>query len=487
MFEVNVRARPLAQFVELVGAGRIEGIARLAEAARARLGERAVWNVNSTAAGGGVAEMLRSLLCYCRGLGVDVRWAVMDAPPEFFAITKRLHNALHDDAGDGGPLGPAEHELYVRTTRENAITLASMVRHGDVVICHDPQTAGMIQPLVERGVVVTWRCHIGYDHGGRRVDEGWTFLRPYLEHVPIAVFSRDAYVPSWMPRTRAVVLPPNIDPFSVKNAWMSDTAVSAILRQAGLVLGPPEPASALFVRDDGTTGQVLRTAYVVREGPPPREEARLVVQVSRWDRMKDHRGVLEAFARIACAPGNEDVELVLAGPSVLGVADDPEGPEVFREVEAAWRVLPEPVRRRAHLAQLPMNDVDENAAIVNALQRHATVIVQKSLREGFGLTVTEAMWKGRPVVASAVGGIQDQIRDGIDGLLVRQPHDAAETAAAIDKILRDADLARRLGASGRARVCSDYLSVASLERWAELLRVLLEGTGVAHASQIQTA
>lgn len=477
MFQLEVSARAVSPFVELVGAPRVEGIVRLAEATKMLLGGRAVWNVNSTAAGGGVAEMLRALLRYCRGLGVDVRWAVLEAAPDFFAVTKRLHNALHDDLGDGGLLGPIERAVYDRATEENARELMQLVKPDDIVICHDPQTAGLIAPLAAHGALVVWRCHIGYEHRGRRVDEGWAFLRPYLENVPLAVFSREAYAPSWLQGKRTFVLPPNIDPFSVKNEWLAAPSISAILRQAGLVEGAPEESSAIFVRDDGSIGHVIRRAEVVREGGPAREDVPLLVQVSRWDRMKDHLGVLDAFARLALQPDALRSELVLAGPSVRGVADDPEGPDVFQEIEHAFRALPEPIRRRVHIVQVPMDDVEENAAIVNALQRHSAVIIQKSLREGFGLTVTEAMWKRRPIVASAVGGIVDQIRDGVEGLLVYEPRNADETATAIRRVLRDQELAKRMGDAAHERACRDYTSIASLERWGELLRVLI-GTAI---------
>ncbi len=476
-------ARAVGPFVELVGAPRVEAIVRLAEATNALLQGRAVWNVNSTAAGGGVAEMLRALLRYCRGLGVDVRWAVLEGAPDFFVVTKRLHNALHDDPGDHGALAANEREIYDRVTRENVAALTKLVRPEDILICHDPQTAGLIAPLAAHGAHVVWRCHIGYEHPGRHVDQAWAFLRPYLEDVPVAVFSREAYAPAWLPRKRTVVLPPNIDPFSVKNEWIAAPSISAILRQAGLVQGTPDADAAFFVRDDGSIGHVIRRADVVSESGPPREDAPLVVQVSRWDRMKDHQGVLDAFARLALQPEAIRAELVLAGPSVRGVADDPEGPQVFQEVEAARRALPDEIRRRVHLVQLPMEDVEENAAMVNALQRHAAVIVQKSLREGFGLTVTEAMWKSRPVVASAVGGIQDQIRDGVEGLLVYEPRNADETATAIRRVLRDAPLATRLAEAGHERACRDYTSIASLERWAELLKLLMTSATVAPTAE----
>jgi trehalose synthase len=188
--------------------------------------------------------------------------------------------------------------------------------------------------------------------------------------------------------------------------------------------------------------------------------------------MKDPVGVLEGFVQCVAPEIHGKAHLVLAGPGLHTVADDPESAEVFATVERAWRAVPEDVRRVLHLARLPMEDLDENAAIVNALQRHAAVIVQKSLREGFGLTVTEAMWKGRPVVASAVGGIEDQIQDGTDGLLLRSPADRAEFGAAVRRVLADDALARRLGEAARQHVLDKCLVLQGLRHWAELIELL---------------
>jgi trehalose synthase len=185
--------------------------------------------------------------------------------------------------------------------------------------------------------------------------------------------------------------------------------------------------------------------------------------------MKDPLGVIRGFAHHLASVAGDSVHLVLAGPALHAVADDPEGAEVFAQVQSTWRALPEPLKRAVHLALLPMADPEENAAIVNALQRHATVVVQKSLQEGFGLTVTEAMWKHRPVVASAVGGIQDQIRDGVDGILLRRPADLPEFAAALRRVLTDRAFARRLGAAAHARVLDNYLPVSILWRLADLI------------------
>jgi trehalose synthase len=196
------------------------------------------------------------------------------------------------------------------------------------------------------------------------------------------------------------------------------------------------------------------------------------VQVSRWDRLKDPLGVLAGFAEHVRA--DEAPHLVLAGPDVTAVADDPEGAEVLAEVQAAWEGLPRAVRRRVHLALLPMGDTDENAVIVNALQRRADVVVQKSLAEGFGLTVSEAMWKGRPVVASDVGGIQDQIEDGRTGRLV-EAHDLAAFGARVSELLADPHGAERLGAAAQARVRDHFLGPRHLGQYVELLERVLRG------------
>jgi trehalose synthase len=475
MIDVNVPARSMERFADLVPRERLAGLEQMAAEVRRLLGPRAVWHINSTAAGGGVAEMLRSLLRYARGLGVQTRWLVVEGPPEFFRITKRLHNALHDAVGDGSPLGPEEAQIYERVLHDNAVALDAFVREGDVVICHDPQTAGLIPRLMQRGALVAWRCHIGHEQRGVEVDRGWDFLRKYIEAVPVGVFSRSAYAPPWLPNTRTTVLRPTIDPFSAKNRAVDEATARAILYDVGLVGGERGAGVSTFVRDDESVGRIDRRAEVLRLGPAPAWETPLVVQVSRWDRMKDPQGVLEGFVHHVVGSCARNAELVLAGPSVRSVADDPEGAQVLAEVESAWRALPDSLRQRAQLAQLPMDDGEENAAIVNALQRHATIIVQKSVREGFGLTVTEAMWKGRPVVASAVGGIKDQIENGVDGLLLADPHDLAGFGAAITRLLEDDALAQRLGEVGRRRVLESSLSVASLEHWAKLVRSLLGG------------
>jgi trehalose synthase len=472
VFEVHVAARSIQPFAEIVGQERIRYLVKVADDLRESTAKRTIWNVNTAAGGGGVAEMLRSFLRYSRGLGIDVRWLVFEGPPQFFRITKRVHNALHGSAGDGSPLGPEQAAVYRRVTSENAVAIDAIVRPGDLVVCHDPQTAGLIPHLIGRKVQAIWRCHIGHEqHGEEEVERGWAFLRPYLEDVPLAVFHRAEYPPPWLRRKRTIVLPPTIDPFSAKNRAMDESTVRAILATVGLVEGD-SAGTPSFVRDDGSTSRVTREADVVRSGRPAAWDTPLVVQVSRWDTIKDPAGVLAGFARFVAPEAPRGAELVLAGPNVTAVADDPEGAKVFADLQQTWLALPAAVRRMVHLAMLPMDDDEENAAIVNALQRHAAVIVQKSLMEGFGLTVTEAMWKRRPVIASAVGGIQDQIRDGVDGLLVKDPADLEEFAGLVRRVLLDDRLAQTLGDAAMERVRDEYLSINALERWAEVFRDL---------------
>jgi len=460
---VQIKTRSLERFVPIVGQTPVDEVHHAASVLARRLGGRVVWNVSSTAAGGGVAEMLQSLLGYVRSTDVDARWLVIQGSAEFFRMTKRLHHALHGARGDGSSLGGAEHDVYMAILRQNAIELRGQIMPGDVVILHDPQTAGLAPALLEVGTYVLWRCHIGADHQNAETALGWQFLQPYLDNVKRMVFSRDTYVPERYRDGRAVVIQPSIDIFSAKNADFDENTTRSILVHVGLIEGPSPSSRHLgFTRSDDTPGRVERRADIVRLGRATEWETPLVVQVSRWDPLKDMTGVLRAFAALVEQHAGLDADLVLAGPNVHAIADDPEGPAVFAEVLRAFREQPQAIRAHIHLAMLPTADIEENAAIVNALQRHATVVVQKSLHEGFGLTVTEAMWKSRPVVASAVGGIRDQIEDEVSGLLVHDPTDLRAFAIAIHRAITDPALASRLGRCAHERVLQHFLALRHL-------------------------
>jgi trehalose synthase len=439
------------------------------------LASRTFWNVNSTAQGGGVAEMLRSLIGYARGGGSDARWVVIDGNPEFFRVTKRVHNRLHGHDGDGGALGDYERAAYERCTQANAELLAQRVSASDVVLLHDPQTAGMIPRMLETGAAVIWRSHVGIDPPNDLAREAWSFLMPYVEQAHAYVFSQADYVWDGLDRAKLTVIAPSIDAFAPKNHAMAFTTVTAVLRASGLAADRyHRHPRALFERLDGTVGRVESKASLVEEQQLWLDRP-LLVQVSRWDRLKDPSGVLAAFVEHVHAEDDEP-HLVLAGPDVTAVADDPEGKEVFEEVHAFWEGLPRRARRRVHLALLPMADADENAVIVNALQRRADVLAQKSLAEGFGLTVAEAMWKGRPVVASSIGGIREQIEDGRTGHLV-QPTDLRGFGERVSELFNDPHAAERMGEAAQTRVRELFLGPRHLGQYVDLLERVLAGRG----------
>ena len=469
---VDVAVTPLApeRFRDVLSAESLASFERTITRGRALMDGRTLWTVNSTARGGGVAEMLRSLIGYVRGAGLDARWVVIGGDAEFFRVTKRLHNRLHG-SDDGSRLGEQERAVYERRCAAEAELLAQRLGPGDVVLLHDPQTAGMIPRLLATELPVIWRAHIGLDRPNDVVRDAWHFLIPYVERAHAYVFSRPTYAWEGLDRAKVTVIAPSIDAFSPKNQAMSFTGVTAVLRAAGLAADHHHGSRAVFERLDGSVGRVQRAARVIEERAL-RLDAPLVTQVSRWDRLKDPLGVLAGFVEHVRA--DEEPHLVLAGPDVTAVDDDPEGAEVLADVEAAWRGLPRAARRRVHLALLPMEDPDENAVIVNALQRRADVVVQKSIAEGFGLTVAEAMWKGRPVVATSVGGIQDQIEDGSTGLLVA-PHDLSAFGERVGDLLADPHAAERMGAAAWARVRDLFLGPRHLGQYVDLLERVLDG------------
>ena len=486
LHEVEVQALDPRRLEELIGPERAAQFEQTAAAARSGLQGRRIVNVNSTATGGGVAELLQTLLAYVRGVGVDARWVVIEGDPAFFEVTKRLHNHLYGSAGDGGPLGPEARAIYERTLHENVGELLSFIQPDDIVLLHDPQTAGLAAAARTAAARVVWRCHIGRDTPNPATELGWQFLSQYLDPVDAFVFTRAEFAPDWIERDRLHVITPSIDPFGAKNGPLSPPEARAILQYVGLLGGNSDGTLATFRRRDGSPGRIDRRVDILQTGPPPAPETPLVVQLSRWDRIKDMLGVLHAFAEYV--DRSFDAHLMLVGPEVNGVTDDPEGGAVLDECIAAWRDLPRSSRTRIHLACVPMNDPDEAAIIVNALQRHATVVTQKSLAEGFGLTVVEAMWKHRPVVASRVGGIADQIVDGTDGLLIDDPGDLEGFGAAINRLLGDRDLAARIAANAYERAHRDFLGDSHLEHYADLFASMLatdarDGTAHAHTER----
>ena len=468
MTEVDTGSRDVERLARLAGPRQAELVRDAVKRGRARLAGRAVVNVNSTARGGGVAEMLLPLVAYARGAGIDCRWLVIEGDPEFFSITKRIHNRLHGAPGDGGPLDADQRAAYERTLAENYEELRERIGPRDVVILHDPQTAGLAPMLADRGNPVIWRCHVGVDNPNELARSAWRFLEPFVARADRVVFSRRQFAWGVIAPARRAIIAPSIDPLAPKNQDLENGAAAAILHAAGLRAG--SGGKPVFDRLDGSRGTVRSRARLYEDGPLTQAD-RYVLQVSRWDDLKDPLGVIEGFAAHV-APAT-DAHLVYAGPDVTAVSDDPEGADVLRAACRRRAALPDAIRQRVHLALLAMDDLQENAAVVNALQRTAAVVVQKSLAEGFGLTVAEAMWKARPVVASNIGGIGDQIEHRRSGLLLDDPADLGSYGAAVRVLLEDGALAASLGRTARERVRERFLGTHSLIDYLALIEPLI--------------
>src|SRR5215210_3525957 len=252
---VDVPPHPPERFESVVEPEAFERVVEGVRKSRELLGDRTIWNVNSTSKGGGVVELLIPLLGYAKGAGVDARWAVVDGNEEFFKVTKRLHNHLHGFEGDGGPLGAAERKAYEDALEENAQWLAEQVKENDVVILHDPQTAGLVGPMKRTCAKVVWRCHIGVDKPSDIARGAWDFLRPDVEEADAYVFSRDAFVWEDLDSERVKIIAPSIDAFSAKNQELDAANVEAILAAAGIVEG--DASGATFNRGDGSEDEVV--------------------------------------------------------------------------------------------------------------------------------------------------------------------------------------------------------------------------------------
>lgn len=373
----------------IVGKSYIEELRMLA----GRLSGKTIQNINSTFVGGGVAEILSRLVPLMNQLGVDTRWQIISGEAPFFTVTKKFHNALH---GKAEAISDDDFSLFLETTNRN---LSQIDFSGDVLFIHDPQPAALIAKKADIGKKWIWRCHIDISQPDTRV---WEFLKQFVVNYDAAIFSSPNFAQQ-LP-IRQFFAPPSIDPLSDKNRELPAEVVSGVLAKYGLNQDKP-----------------------------------LILQVSRFDRLKDPLGVIKAFDLVR---KNFACQLVLAGGTA---SDDPESGEVLEEVRERADGNPD-----IHILDIPPgSDID-----INALQRAASIIMQKSLREGFALTITEALWKAKPVVASAVGGIPLQVRDKLTGLLC---HSIEGAAYALRQILANPDYGRWLGRNGREHVRQHFL------------------------------
>ena len=405
MTPVQVATRvPLDDYSGVVGAGEIDEMRALAKP----LSGRTVQMVNSTAVGGGVAEMLNRLVPLAEELGLNIRWEVMTGGDDFFEVTKAFHNALH---GEPYHPEPAHFEIFRAYNEQN---VKRIPLDAEFVIIHDLQPAGLIEARQQKAGRWIWRCHIDLSHPNPSV---WSFLESYVSQYDGAIFSSPQFA-------RQLPIPqhlfyPAIDPLSEKNRELEPEFIMQIL-----------------------------TRYSIDPLRP------ILTQISRFDRLKDPVGVVRAYRIVR---RYFDCQLVLAGGSAT---DDPEGAEVLKEVKRAAEDDPD-----IKVLELPPWAPLE----VNALQRASSVVIQKSLREGFGLTVSEALWKKKPVVASAVGGIPNQVIHKHTGLLA---HSVEGTAYQIRYLLSHPEIAARLGEQGHAHVMENFLITQNLKRYLTLFLAL---------------
>ncbi|ODS00751.1 glycosyl transferase family 1 [Methyloceanibacter methanicus] len=458
----------------------VRGLRQEAESRLAGLDGRRMVMVNSTAQGGGVAEMLPPLLTILRELGVDTRWLVIETQDHaFFRLTKTLHNLIH---GAGDPnLGALDQAVYDRVSAENAAAIEDFLNPGDVLVVHDPQPMGAGALLRERmDIAAIWRCHIGLDRETAETRAAWAFLDPYLKPYDHAVFTAPEYIPSVL-AGRATIIHPAIDPLSHKNRHLQVhdlvgiLANSALIKPWGPVITPAYPEPAKRLQADGDWAPATEPEDFGLLFRP------IVTQVSRWDRLKGFLPLIEGFVllkrRIEARTDLDEhhlralqlVRLVLAGPDPASVDDDPEGKEVLSELCGAYTSLPPHLQADIALLSLPMSSKANNALIVNALQCCSDIVVQNSIQEGFGLTVTEPMWKRAAVMGSSAVGIKQQVRPDLDGLLIKNPEDPGEVADGLDQLLRDATKRAALGRSARQRVHDNFLVFSQVKSWLELL------------------
>ena len=478
MTEVTVRqvrdeSSPLERLALLLEPDRAERLRAYAESARRVLGDRTVWTVNAAASGDDVAELLFGLLADGPSSVIDTRSVVLDGDPAFSRIAKRMHNFLRGSVGDAGRLDDPERQHYEAVLATNLARMAEQVRPGDLVLLHDAPTAGLAPGLRDLGAQVIWLSHMATGMANRVTETGWSFLRPYVEAADAVIFPRAGCAPRWLNPYRTFAIPPSLDPLGPKNCDLTSEQVEATLRAAGIIAGNFGDRFRDFTRRDGSPGRVRRHSGVTMSDELLPAGERYVLQLGRWDRLEDAAGVLAGFASTLSSMPN-DVHLVLAGPRPELVSDDPESAHVAQECVGAWQQLPAYALRRIHICWLPTDDPDEYAHIVNALQRHADLVVNKSVAEGFGLTVAESMWKGRAVLASRVGGIPDQIVDCESGVLLDDPLDLESFGAAVSTLMRDPGLCRRLGIAARETVRDRYLGDRPLVQYVDLLTALLD-------------
>jgi len=396
-------------YIPIVGQSVIDDLKLIAGKLRGKV----IQQVNSTAVGGGVAEILNRMIPLLRELGVDTKWDVIKGGQQFFEVTKKFHNVLH---GKQEKILPSDFEIFMDVSRKN---IEEMNMYGDIVFIHDPQPIALVNK--KSGNKWAWRCHIDVSNPDKFV---WEFLKGFIANYDAAVFSAPSF--SKKLPVRQFLISPSIDPLSDKNKNLSREIIDGVLNK-----------------------------YNIHKGKP------IMTQISRFDRLKDPLGVIETYKLVK---KYIDCQLILAGG---GATDDPEGVQVIQEVKEAAGGDPD-----IHILLLSQNDIE-----VNALQRASDVILQKSLKEGFGLTVSEALWKAKPVIASAVGGIPLQISHKYSGLLC---HSVEGAAFSVKQLLNSPEYAKKLGENGKEHIKNNFLITRHIKDYILLFLSLYHDEGIVY-------
>lgn len=374
------------EYIPITGQAIIDDLRCIGEKLKGKI----VQNINSTAVGGGVAEILNRMVPLLKELGVDTRWDVIKGGAQFFEVTKKFHNALHGKPED---ITQGDFDIFLETSKEN---INDINIGGDIVYIHDPQPIAMVNKKKDNKWI--WRCHIDISNPNNEV---WNFLKTFIVKYDATVFSAPSFAQGLL--NRQFLISPSIDPLSDKNKDLPEDVINAVLAKYNIIKDKP-----------------------------------IITQISRFDRLKDPIGVIKAYRAVK---RYIDCQLILAGG---GASDDPEGLEVLEEVRDMAKE-----DHDIHVLLLPQDDIT-----VNALQRASTIILQKSIKEGFGLTVAEALWKSKPVVASNVGGIPLQIAHKYSGLLC---HSIDGAAFAIKQLLNSPKYAKKLGENGHEHIKNNFL------------------------------
>ncbi len=446
----------------------------------ASLNGSTIWMINSTAIGGGVAEMLPSQMRILRELGVAIEWLVIEAKDErFFDITKRIHNAIHG-SGDG-KFTEEDRKVFEATNTENLPEALDLINDGDIVVVHDPQPmplAAMIKK--EKKVPIVWRCHIGLEENTEVTQAVWDFLSPYTDDYDHFVFSLPSYVPKSL-KQKTSIIPPAIDPLSHKNRALQLHKNIGILYQSGIL---DDHKAILYHRYNHLVRRVMPDGSF---GTPNQNNSLhliyrpFVTEISRWDRLKGFKELMQAFIKMKRdnrEHGDPDsleykriqmTLLVLAGPDPAFVSDDPEGKAVLKELTEQYQSVDAAMQNDIAILLLPLDNPKENALIVNALQRSSTIIAQNSIQEGFGLTATEAMWKRKPVLVSGAAGLKFQVVHDENGKINDDPRNIERLAETLTYMLNHPKERDKWGFNGQLRVIKNFTLFSQLIGWLDAL------------------